>query len=234
MRISQCLALSVTLTAIMQPAKAQWAVVDARAITQLVQQVKTMEQQLNTARDQLSQAQTELQSMTGGRGMQLLLNGTARNYLPSSWQQLVGAMQGAAGGYAGLASDVRAAVGANAVLSPQQLALLAPVDQQQIAAARQSSALKQALAQEALANASARFASLQSLVSAISTAADQKGILDLEARISAELGMLQNEQTKLQILRDATQAQDAVLRQQQVEQAIAGQGSFAGRFRPVP
>jgi type IV secretion system protein VirB5 len=166
--------------------------------------------------------------------MQLLLNGTARNYLPSSWQQLVGAMQGAAGGYAGLASDVRAAVGANAVLSPQQLALLAPVDQQQIAAARQSSALKQALAQEALANASARFASLQSLVSAISTAADQKGILDLEARISAELGMLQNEQTKLQILRDATQAQDAVLRQQQVEQAIAGQGSFAGRFRPVP
>jgi type IV secretion system protein VirB5 len=222
------------LTVMMQPAKAQWAVVDARAITQLVQQVKTMEQQLNTARDQLSQAQTELQSMTGSRGMQLLLNGTARNYLPSSWQQLVGAMQGAAGGYAGLASDVRAAVGANAVLSPQQLALLAPVDQQQIAAARQSSALKQALAQEALANASARFASLQSLVSAISTAADQKGILDLEARISAELGMLQNEQTKLQILRDATQAQDAVLRQQQVEQAIAGQGSFAGRFRPVP
>ncbi len=234
MRISQCLALSVMLTVMMQPAKAQWAVVDARAITQLVQQVKTMEQQLNTARDQLSQAQTELQSMTGSRGMQLLLNGTARNYLPSSWQQLVGAMQGAAGGYAGLASDVRAAVGANAVLSPQQLALLAPVDQQQIAAARQSSALKQALAQEALANASARFASLQSLVSAISTAADQKGILDLEARISAELGMLQNEQTKLQILRDATQAQDAVLRQQQVEQAIAGQGSFAGRFRPVP
>jgi type IV secretion system protein VirB5 len=222
------------LTVMMRPAKAQWAVVDARAITQLVQQVKTMEQQLNTARDQLSQAQTELQSMTGSRGMQLLLNGTARNYLPSSWQQLVGAMQGAAGGYAGLASDVRAAVGANAVLSPQQLALLAPVDQQQIAAARQSSALKQALAQEALANASARFASLQSLVSAISTAADQKGILDLEARISAELGMLQNEQTKLQILRDATQAQDAVLRQQQVEQAIAGQGSFAGRFRPVP
>ncbi len=234
MRISQCLALSVMLTVMMRPAKAQWAVVDARAITQLVQQVKTMEQQLNTARDQLSQAQTELQSMTGSRGMQLLLNGTARNYLPSSWQQLVGAMQGAAGGYAGLASDVRAAVGANAVLSPQQLALLAPVDQQQIAAARQSSALKQALAQEALANASARFASLQSLVSAISTAADQKGILDLEARISAELGMLQNEQTKLQILRDATQAQDAVLRQQQVEQAIAGQGSFAGRFRPVP
>jgi len=234
MRISQCLALSVMLTVLMQPAKAQWAVVDARAITQLVQQVKTMEQQLNTARDQLSQAQTELQSMTGSRGMQLLLNGTVRNYLPSSWQQLVGAMQGAAGGYAGLASDIRSAVGANAVLSPPQLAMLAPVDQQHIIAARQSSALKQALAQAALANASARFAALQSLVNAISTAADQKGILDLQARIGAELGMLQNEQTKLQILRDATQAQDAVLRQQQVEQAIAGQGSFAGRFRPVP
>ena len=46
--------------------------------------------------------------------------------------------------------------------------------------------------------------------------------------------MLQNEQTKLQILRDATQAQDAVLRQQQREQAIAAHGSFATRFQPIP
>ena len=126
------------------------------------------------------------------------------------------------------------AIGANAVLSPQQLALLAPADQQQIAAGRQASALQQALSQEALANVSARFASIQSLVNAISSATDQKGALDLQARISAELGMLANEQTKLQVLHVATQAQSAVLLQRQQEQTIAGQGRFETRFQPVP
>jgi type IV secretion system protein VirB5 len=125
-------------------------------------------------------------------------------------------------------------MGANAVLTPQQLAAFSAADQQRIAAARQSSALQQALAQEALANASGRFASMQSLVAAISTAGDQKAILDLQARISAELGMLQNEQTKLQILHLATQAQESVNRQQEREEVIAGHGRFASRFQPVP
>jgi len=235
MRIVQCLVIVSILSAVMMPpARAQWAVVDAPATAQLIQQVKTMAQQLETTRNQLMQAKSALETMTGTRGMQLLLSGTVRNYLPASWDQLVGVMQGGVGGYSALAADVRLALGTNAVLSPQQLALLAPADQRQIAAARQASALQQALAQEALANASTRFGALQSLVGAIGSATDQKGILDLQARISAELGMLQNEQTKIQILRDATQAQAAVLVQQRQEQVIAGQGNFATRFQPVP
>jgi type IV secretion system protein VirB5 len=123
---------------------------------------------------------------------------------------------------------------ANAVLSPQRLATLSPADQQQIQASRQWSAMQQALAHEALANSSNRFAAIQSLIAAISTAADQKAILDLQARISAELGMLQNEQTKNQVLYQATQAQESVMRQQALERVIQGQGSFATRFQPVP
>ena len=233
MRISHCLALIMLSVVVVQPAGAQWAVIDAPAIVQLIQEVQTMEQEVQTARDQLSQAKQALDTMTGDRGMEMLLSGTTRNYLPTSWSQLMGAIQGG-GGYSGLAADVRGAIGANAVLSPQQLALLAPADQQQIAAGRQASALQQALSQEALANVSARFASIQSLVNAISSATDQKGALDLQARISAELGMLANEQTKLQVLHVATQAQSAVLLQRQQEQTIAGQGRFETRFQPVP
>jgi len=235
MRISHSLVIFFFMSAVMmQPARAQWAVVDAPATAQLIQQVKTMAKQLETTRNQLIQAKSALESMTGTRGMQLLLSGTVRNYLPVSWDQLMSVMQGGAGGYSALAADVRLALGTNAVLSPQQLTLLAPADQRQIAGARQASALQQALAQEALTNASTRFAALQSLVGAIASATDQKGILDLQARISAELGMLQNEQTKMQILRDATQAQAAVLAEQRQEQVIAGQGNFATRFQPVP
>ena len=192
-----------------------------------------MRQQLLTAQAQLQQAKLELQSMTGDRGMELLLSGTTRNYLPTSWAQLANASQGL-GAYPGLASDVRSAVNANAVLSPTQLSTLSAADQQQIVAARQTAALRQALAQEALANASGRFAAIQSLIAAISAAGDQKAILDLQTRISAELGMLQNEQTKLQVLAQASQAQESANAQRERELAIAGQGRFESRFQPTP
>jgi type IV secretion system protein VirB5 len=215
-------------------AHAQWAVVDVPATAQLIQEVASLEQVVKTAEAQLAQAKQMLATMTGDRGMELLLSGTTRNYLPTSWSQLVSAMQGSGGGYPGLAAQVRSAVAANAVLSPQQLSTLSTADQQTIVAGRQSSAMQQALAGQALANVSNRFAALQTLIGAISTASDQKGILDLQARISAEVAMLQNEQSKLLILNQATIAQQSVNHQQTLEQVIADQGRFETRFQPVP
>jgi type IV secretion system protein VirB5 len=212
---------------------AQWAVVDAPAIVQLIQEVQTTAQQLQTAKAQLLQAQQALQTMTGGRGMQQLLSGTVRNYLPSNWPQVTGALQGS-GGFSALSTDLQSIISANAVLSPQRLATLPSGGQQLIQNSRQWNAMQQALSHQALSNASNRFAAIQTLIAAISSATDQKGILDLQARISAELGMLQNEQTKLQILNQATQAQESSLRQQGREQVIDGHGPFVARFQPVP
>ena len=214
-------------------AHAQWAVVDAPAIVQLIQEVQTTAQQLATAKNQLLQARQALQTMTGDRGMEQLLSGTNRNYLPSNWTQVNGVLQGA-GGFGALSTDVQSVLNANTVLSPQRLANLPPGGQQLIQGERQWSAMQQALSHQALSSASNRFASIQSLISAIAGAADQKGILDLQARISAELGMLQNEQLKVQILNQSAQGQQAALRQQAREQVIDGHGSFNGRFQPVP
>jgi type IV secretion system protein VirB5 len=219
--------------ALMQPAHAQWAVIDAPAIVQLIQQVANAEQQLITARNQLLQAQQALQTMTGARGMEQLLSGTVRNYLPANWNQLTSAMQGS-GGFGTLSSDMQNITTANAVLSPQRIALMSPTEQQMLQASRQWSAMQQAISHQALANTSSRFASLQSLISAIPSAEDQKGILDLQARISAELGMLQNEQTKIQVLAQSTQAQQDVLAQQMREHVVAGYGRFDTRFQPTP
>jgi type IV secretion system protein VirB5 len=212
---------------------AQWAVVDAPAIVQLIQEVQTTAQQLETAKQQLQQAKQALQTMTGDRGMELLLSGTVRNYLPSNWTQVTGALQGS-GGFSALSADVQGIVTTNAVLSPQRLATLSPSGQQLIQNSRQWSAMQQALSHQALSNASNRFAAIQTLIAAISSATDQKAILDLQTRISAELGMLQNEQTKLQVLNQATQAQESSLRQQGREQVIEGHGPFVARFQPVP
>jgi type IV secretion system protein VirB5 len=228
--VAACFIASLAVT---PAAWAQWAVVDAPAIVQLIQEVQTTAQQLQTARAQLLQAQQALQTMTGDRGMEQLLSGTVRNYLPSSWTQVTGALQGS-GGFSALSTDVQSIVTANAVLSPQRLATLSPGGQQLIQNSRQWSAMQQALSHQALSNASNRFAAIQTLIAAISSATDQKGILDLQARISAELGMLQNEQTKLQVLNQATQAQESSLRQLGREQVIDGHGPFVARFQPVP
>jgi type IV secretion system protein VirB5 len=212
-------------------ARAQWAVVDAPAIVQLIQEVEDLEQVISTAHNQLQQAKQALQTMTGDRGMEMLLSGTVRNYLPSGWQQVANAAQGGGGA---LAADIQGNVAANSVLSPQRMATLSPESQQLIQSERQWGAARQSIAHQALANSSSRFSSLQTLISTIGSAADQKGILDLQARISAEVGMLQNEQTKMQVMNESLLAQESTLNQKSREMAIQRQGRFDTRFQPVP
>ncbi len=207
-------------------AQAQWAVVDVGAIAQLTQQYQTLKQQLTTAENALSQAQAQYQSITGGRGMQNLLSGTTRNYLPSDWSQIVAAINRSATGFGALSAGIQAALSANAILSPQQMAMLSPAQRNQVQAARNSAATLQAVSQQALTTTSSRFASLQQLINTIGSASDEKAILDLQARIQAEQVMLQNEGTKLGILYQAVQAQELARKQAAHEQAIADIGSL--------
>jgi len=59
-------------------------------------------------------------------------------------------------------------------------------------------------------------------------------MLELQAAIGAERGLLQNEQTKLQLLHQAARSEQLANRQREREQIIAGQGQFASRFEPSP
>ena len=206
--------------------QAQWAVVDVGAITQLVQEVGTLQQQLQTAEQTLSNAQQQFQAITGNRGMQNLLSGTNRNYLPTTWSQLSAAITQTGGAYQALSAGVQNLMAANAVLTPQQIAALSPAEQSQLQSARQSAALLQSTSRQALDNTSTRFASLQQLINAIPSAADQKGALDLQARIQAEQAMLQNENTKMAVLYQSLQAQEWARKQSAREQVVAGVGSL--------
>jgi type IV secretion system protein VirB5 len=209
-----------------RPALAQFAVIDVASLAQLVQQYATLQQQLSTAGNQLTQAQSAYAAITGSRGMQNLLSGTNRNYLPTNWSQLSQVMSGSSGAYPGLAANVTSIQKANAVLTPSQVAALSPTEQAQLTQARQNPALLQATSRTALANSSDRFASLQQLIGAIGSATDEKGSLDLTARITAEQAMEQNEQTKLHVLYQVAQAQEWSRAQQVRERAIADQGSL--------
>ena len=232
-RISMSIA-ALTLMTVAPAARAQFAVIDVAAVTQLVTEVQNLQQALTVARGQLTAAQTELRSITGDRGMEQLLAGVNRNYLPADWGQLAAALDNSSSTYGGLSSAIQEAVSEDSVLSAQQVASLSPAAQQQLASARSTAALLQAVSRQALANASSRFADLQQLVSTIGTASDQKAILDLNARIGAEQAMLQNEQTKLVVLVATAEAQRWADEERERERAIAGQGQFATRFQPTP
>src|ERR1700677_4889745 len=149
-------ALAVALMGFSRSSQAQWAVVDVGAIAQLIQQAETLKQELQTAENQLSQAQQQYQSMTGTRGMQNLLSGTNRNYLPSNWNQLSGAMSGGGGAYASLGSDVSTTVNRNAGLTPTQTSQFSANELDSLTQRRQSVALLEALARAALSNNSNR------------------------------------------------------------------------------
>jgi type IV secretion system protein VirB5 len=226
--------LVLLLLGVAPRAQAQFAVIDVSALAQLLQQVQTLNQALTTARGQLTQAQQEFQSITGSRGMQNLLSGTVRNYLPGNMTDLTAALSQVNSGYSSLSASIQAAVQANAVLTAAQVSALPANQQARIAAWRSTIALLQGITGSALSNSSSRFAALQQLISTIGTAADQKAALDLQARIAAEAGMLQNEQTKLQSLYQVAQAQQWANAQQDRESVISGHGRFAQRFEPVP
>jgi type IV secretion system protein VirB5 len=201
------------------PVRAQMAVVDVAAIARLVEQ-------LETARSHLEQAQLQYESMTGPRGMEQLLAGTVRNYLPPDWQALEQTLNGIAGDYSSLAGQLRALIDANAVLTPEQLARLSDAEREQLEAARRSAALLQATSRQALEATGDRFEALQDLINAIPGAEDQKAVLELQARISAEQAMLQNEHTKLMVMYQAGQADEVARRQRSAELAIANIGSL--------
>lgn len=215
-------------------AHAQFAVIDAASVSQLISEVQTLQQQLATARAGLAQAQATYQSSIGGRGMERLLVGTVRNYLPADWNGLQAAFQSPVGGNTSFAAGLTGALSKNAVLSPAQLAAISPSMSTQLQLDRQTVALSQVLSHAALANTSSRFVSLQQLIDTIGHATDQKSALDLGARIGAEVAMLQNEQTKLQVLNQTIQAEQWANALRTREQVVAAHGQFAARFQPTP
>ena len=208
---------------------AQIAVTDVGAIAQLIAQVRQLQQQLTVARDSLRQAEDAYESMTGRRGMERLLEGTVRNYLPEDWLELERAVRGAAAAHSALAQEINRILEQNAVLSEASLATFAPGDREEIDAARRSAAMLQALSAESLANTSGRFGAMDELIRAIGRADDPKAIAELQARIGAEQGMLQNEANKLFVLYQSAQAQELTRRQRERERAIAGVGRLRDR-----
>ncbi len=208
-------------------------VIDVAALIQLIQQLQYWVQQIQLMKNQVDQLQQSYAAVTGPRGMQNLLAGSPRNYLPSDWNQMLGVLDNATPTYSGLSSQAQAVMNANAVLPSRDVRALSPSQQQILAQGRKAAALLQVMSRTAYQNTSQRFAAIQQLINAIGTAQDAKAIQDLQGRIAAEQAMLQNEQTKLQVLYQSAQADQLAQHQRVREESFSAVGSYGTAKHPT-
>lgn len=214
------------------PAHAQIPVTDVMSLTQQIQQVAAWGQQIEAMRNQITNQQQLYGSLNGSRGIGQLLNNPAlRDTLPANWQQVYASVM--SGGYAGLTGPAKSIRDTNAIYQcPSTL----PQDQlQRCYREMNKTAQDKAFANDAYAASQKRLDNIQALMGQIDNASDQKTILDLQARIQSEQAMVQNEQTKLQMFKMMSEAEDKLIAQQKHEQDlvdISRTGRSANSWKP--
>lgn len=209
--------------------RAEMPVIDITAAANAMQeleawgkQAQQMQQQIQTLQQELQQVQQLYMSVTGGpnslKNLSSLGNSSALyQYLPGNYQQILQS------GYAGWQSVNQAnqwvdvgttGVSGNGLQAVTQRAM-------QISS-------NVGMMQSAYNSAAERIANLQALMKQVDDTPDAKSIADLQGRIQAEQTLLQNEQTRLQLI-----GQIAALQRDQEAQK-AQQAALAATGGQVP
>nr|WP_067297068.1 type IV secretion system protein [Marinobacterium profundum] len=179
-------------------------VIDVSNLTQQLLQVQHMLSQIQELQEQLETANKTLDGMSGSRGLASVVDTAydiAVNVDPDGVLANAGIKSAAEHGLTG---DVAALYNSG----------------------NQNSATWLAQSQKSLEQSQERFADLTGLVAKVNSSPDQKDILDLQARISAEEVFLQNEQAKLAMLRSQAEANQAMQNQRVQQMAIESVGSL--------
>lgn len=183
-------------------------VIDATAIAHAVTQIELL-------KNQIEQARQSFEAVTGSRGIGALLNSEldriGRRYLPSSFYDLQRITAGTPAGAQLLnlvnyykdqlsrSLPVRFPTG-----SPQATMYEQMIEQQ---------AANKALLHAAYESVEARLQNIETLMSAIDSTSDMKGAEELNARITSESALVQNEVARLQALQMQLQMSDEEVRQ---------------------
>jgi type IV secretion system protein VirB5 len=176
-------------------------VFDASNLAQQIQQVAAWAQQYAQMAQQLQQMADEYAAMTGGRGFSTAYNNAsyqaARRTLPTDAQQVLDLMTGT-GSYGGFNTKINAILSATSSLTNSDFASSTAATQYDESLKR--AATNNALSAQAYTDATQRLDVLEGLIGQISTTSDPKAIAELQARIQAENGIIQNEHAKLQAM----------------------------------
>lgn len=208
---------ALLLSSLWAPAHAQIPTTDIAGLIQAIQQVQALKDQLEAMQQQLQNQRQLYNSLNGSRGIGNLLNDPRlRDTLPPNWQKVYASVM--TGGYSGLTDTAKLIRDTNKIyecpasLSEDQL--------KRCNREMNKTAQDKAFANDAYEASQRRLDNIQALMLQINNATDQKTILDLQARIQSEQAMIQNEQTKLQMFKMMSDAEDKLIAQQKHEQDL--------------
>ncbi|EBP5855033.1 P-type DNA transfer protein VirB5 [Salmonella enterica] len=186
-------------------------VFDGTRAADFLQQFARMKEQLDTAKDQLAEAQRMYEAVTGDRGLgNLMRNAQLREFLPDDLRTVYDSANG--GGYAGISGSI------NDILRDERLnGSVADMRRSIEERSRTAAATDKAVGLRAYEGAQQRLAQIEGLMDEISRTQDQKAIEELQARIAGEQAAIQNETTKLQMIAQLRQAEQALISEQRRE-----------------
>lgn len=188
-------------------------VIDAANLLQTVQQVVNDITKIQNQVQQITQLQSQLDSITGMRNLgDVFNNPLLRNYVPAEAYTFVNAVD--TGGYGGLTATAKTLRDSRMIYNCMdrsgdartscQAALAQPYQQK-------------GLLQDAMKSASGRLSQISSLMSQINATTDQKAVLEIQARVSAENALLAHETTQIQMLQAMADSEERIARSQDRE-----------------
>jgi type IV secretion system protein VirB5 len=183
-------------------------VIDVANLIQTIQQVLNDVTKIENQVEQINQLRTQLNSITGARGLGTVLNSAAlHDYVPANAFTVVNAID--AGGYAGLSATAKVLRDAGMVYNCANLTGAQRTGcQAELAQPYQ----QKGLLQDAMHSAAGRMAQITNLMAQINTTSDQKGVLEIQARIGAENAMLTHELSQIQMLQGMADSEERIAR----------------------
>ena len=183
-------------------------VIDIANLIQTIQQVINDITKIENQVEQIRQLQSQVASINGMRNLGNVFNSAAlKNYVPANAYTVVNAVD--ASGYGGLTATGRTLRDAGMVYNCLDLAGAARTSCQAMLAQPYQ---QKALLQDAMAAASGRLAQISSLMEQINATGDQKAVLEIQARISAENAMLAHEMSQVQMLVGMADSEERIAR----------------------
>lgn len=179
-------------------------VIDASNLAQAIQQVMHMVEQIEQLKKQLEVSETQLDRISGSRGMGGIISSQYDVAVDVSQDEILEDL--------GLKSaEEHGLTGEEASLYDE---------------ANENVSLWLGQSEKSLEQARDRFSELSKLVAKVNNCPDQKDILDLQARIQAEQVLLQNEMVKLAMLQARAEAREAAHKQKIRQMTVETTGEY--------
>ena len=183
-------------------------VIDAANLVQTMQQVVNDITKIDNQVQQITQLQSQLASINGLRSLGNVFNNPLlKNYVPAEAFTVLNSVD--TSGYSALTGTAKALRNAGMVYNCADLSGSARTTCQATLAQPYQ---QKGLLQDAMKSAAGRLSQISSLMGQIDATADQKAVLEIQARIGAENALLAHETTQIQMLQGMADSEERIAR----------------------